>query len=602
MARRWWLLLAGVPAAAALWFAGAAESVPISIRLFGYDRVSGDVVAYSDGPLESKGFPLREPDRWVVDIPNAVYSGALKTLAAVPGSGIRQIRIGQFTRSDVRVVFDLEQAMEIPVRAEQRHLKTSAAYRLVFDLPSLRPATDVTRAKVPGAAAKTRPAPPAEAPRKVRTATVPASPSKAGVPADPTRSGALGSPIGAGGLAGPSGTGVSVGPSGAGVSSSPSGTGVSSSPSGAGVPAGPATEEPRHELPGMPPAALQPLPLSAPQIAQDPPSPWGWLGGLIGAPPAEVAGDVGHMHDPDGKGEEPKPVPVSGLKLRRAGKGWIMRITADKPIDYKLARMGRRDRIYLDLLGGTVDIPRESMYVDNGLMARVKKGAMQDNATRVVLELDQPLRYEAHLSADRRAVILALSRSEPRAVPGTQDDRITIDPGHGGIDPGTIGQAGTLEKTVTLAVAGKVSALLEKAGMDVQMTRNRDQDLLLWPRVDMGDEFKSDAFVSIHMNSSPNRATTGIETYYFTPESIPLARSIHRNLVGQLGAPDRGIRRANFVVVKYSRMPAVLVEVGYLSNLREEGLLINPEYQQRAADAIKVGVQDFLKQRTLARQ
>ena len=199
------------------------------------------------------------------------------------------------------------------------------------------------------------------------------------------------------------------------------------------------------------------------------------------------------------------------------------------------------------------------------------------------------------MSADKQSVILALSRSEPRTVPANDEDRITIDPGHGGNDPGTIGPSGTYEKNVNLAIASKVSGLLEKTGIDVQMTRSRDTDLMLWPRVDMGDEFKSHAFVSIHMNSAPNRGTQGIETYYFSPASIPLAKSIHRKLVAHLGQPDRGIRRANFVVVKYSRMPAVLVEVGYLSNVREESLLNAVDYQQRAAEAIKVGIQDYFK-------
>lgn len=565
MARRWWLLLGGIPAAVALWAAGAAESVPISIRLFGYDRSSGDVVLYADGPVESKGFPLREPHRWVVDIPNAVYKGTTASLAAVPGTSIRQIRIGQFTRSDVRVVFDLDEPMEVPVRVEKRQLKAGQDFRLVFDLPDAVGARDI-RPAVPPVAARATPKP--EPLKKIKQVPPPPAvpeyapaPGKAGIPAD-------------------------------------------------------THEDDRPSAPFPERGAPTGTPRESAEAQADP---WSWLTGIFGGGDKQEGPSVvwpftsfespggGPFEDPhaaeiDAKGEEPKPVPVSGLTLRRAGKGWILRITADKPVEYRLARLGKKDRIYVDLKGGMVDIPRESMYVDNGLMARVRKGPSQDGSTRVVLELDQPLRYEAHQSADKQSVILALSRSEPRTVPGADEDRVTIDPGHGGNDPGTIGSAGSYEKTVTLAIASKVSSLLEKSGMDVQMTRSRDESLMLWPRVDMGDEFKSDAFVSIHMNSAPSRSTQGIETYYFTPESIPLARSIHRKLVAQLGQPDRGIRRANFVVVKYSRMPAVLVEVGYLSNPREESMLNNADYQQKAAEAIKVGIQDFFKSRTIAKR
>jgi N-acetylmuramoyl-L-alanine amidase len=565
MARRWWLLLAGAPLAAALWAAGAAESVPISIRLFGYDRGTGDVVAYSDGPISGKGFPLREPARWVVDIPNAVYTGALKTLAAVPGSGIKQIRIGQFTRSDVRVVFDLEEAFEIPLRAETRQTKSAPSFRLVFDLPSPRTATEVAHAPAAKPRATTKPEPI----RKVKQAKL--------VPPPPLDQ----RPESAPGAAPGSALGSALGSASASVRG----------------PASPTATE-------APAAAVAPATAAAPATATDP---WTWLSDMF-APNPQLGTFGGpatyadpHEHELSAKGEEPKPVPVSGLTLRRAGKGWIMRITADKPIDYKLARMGRRDRVYVDMSGGTVDIPRESMYVDNGLAARVRKAATLENGTRIVLELDQPMRYEAHLSADKRAVILALSRSEPRTIPGQNDDRITIDPGHGGLDPGTIGPAGTYEKSVNLAISTKVASMLEKAGLDVQMTRSKDTDLMLWPRVDMGEEFKSDAFVSIHMNSAPNRATQGVETYYFTPESIPLAGRIHRKLVAALGQPDRGVRRAQFVVVKYSRMPAVLVEVGYLSNPREESLLVSPEYQQKAAEGILSGIQDFMRDRVARR-
>lgn len=589
MARRWWLLLGGIPAAVALWAAGAADSVPISIRLFGYDRSTGDVVLYADGPVESRGFPLREPDRWVVDIPNAIYKGTTTNLASVPGTRIRQIRIGQFTRSDVRVVFDLEEPMEVPVRTERRQLRSGHDFRLVFDLPDATPVREI-RPAPQMETARAKPSPSPEPIKKVEHVG-------AGAAIHPVRKVPAPPEMHADGQTRPHAGGKGE--------------------AGRENPAAGTPSDGRES----PPVDRQP----PPGLAEGSEGPFSWLSGLAGLsgifggdrkdegakaawPFTNLEASGGgpfedpHAGETDTRGEEPKPVPVSGLTLRRAGKGWILRITADRPVDYRLARLGKKDRIYVDLKGGNVDIPRESMYVDNGLMARVRKGQTHDGTTRVVLELDQPLRYEAHQSADRQSVILALSRSEPRTIPGAYEDRITIDPGHGGNDPGTIGPAGSYEKNVTLAIASKVSSLLEKSGADVQMTRSKDVDLMLWPRVDMGDEFKSDAFVSIHMNSAPNRATQGIETYYFTPESIPLARSIHRRLVAQLGAPDRGIRRANFVVVKYARMPAVLVEVGYLSNPREEVLLNNAEYQQRAAEAIKVGIFDFLAARTLARR
>lgn len=530
MPKRWWLALAGIPLVVGLWAAGAAESVPVTIRLFGYDRQAGTVVVYADGPIESKGFKLEGPDRWVVDIPNTLYRGSLSSLNAVPGSGIKQIRIGQFTRSSVRVVFDLENPVQIPAHVERKMLGDGAQYRLVFDIPGHCVAPiDATRPR-----------------RLIKPAVVP--------PPQPIAKTALDG-----------------------------------------------TSQASRDL-EMPTRVKT---TAVPQPSSEPNSPLDWFGMLLGHKEAiglETTAGLGlptsPLRDPhaDEMGEEPVPVPVSGLTLRRAGKSWIMRITADKPIGYRLTRLGRRDRLYLDVLGGSVEIPKDSLYVDNGLVARVRKGPPTDGNTRMVVELDQALRYEAHLSEDKRSVVLGLSRSEPRTLPGNYEDRVTIDAGHGGVDPGTIGPAGTFEKDVNLAMAARLQGLLQKAGVDVQLTRSKDTELLLHPRVEMGDEFSSDAFVSIHMNSAPNTGTQGIETYYFTPQSQALARNVHKRMIKSLGRPDRGVRRAQFVVVKYSKMPAVLVEVGYLSNRHEEGLLTTHEYQQKAAEAITAGVQDFLRQ------
>jgi N-acetylmuramoyl-L-alanine amidase len=172
---------------------------------------------------------------------------------------------------------------------------------------------------------------------------------------------------------------------------------------------------------------------------------------------------------------------------------------------------------------------------------------------------------------------------------------VTLDPGHGGDDPGAIGTRGTREKDVTLKMAVRLQKLMQDSGMDVMMTRSRDMQIHLHPRVDLGNAFQSDVFISIHANHTDDPDISGIETYYFQPSSLPLARAVHRRLVKVLQRPDRGIRRNNFVVVKYNQMPACLVEIGYLSNPGEERLLTSARYQQKAAEAILSGVKDYLR-------
>ncbi len=282
------------------------------------------------------------------------------------------------------------------------------------------------------------------------------------------------------------------------------------------------------------------------------------------------------------------------MTVRPAGVGCILRVASDRPITYRLRRRGHRRRLYLDIAGGTVDIPADWHYDSGNLAARIVRTASASGSAELMVEMDRPLRYEAWLGDGGRAVLLQLSPPQQRFVPDNDWDRVTIDPGHGGRDPGTIGPGDIQEKAITLAVASDLEQLMLENGVDVQLTRTSDTTVDLRPRVDMGDEFRSNVFVSIHMNHCDDPAIHGIETYYFTPKSLPLARDIEDALVRSLGAPDRGVRRDDFVVVKYAAEPACLVEVGYLSNPGEETHLVSAWYQKRAAVGIMEGVLAYL--------
>lgn len=286
-----------------------------------------------------------------------------------------------------------------------------------------------------------------------------------------------------------------------------------------------------------------------------------------------------------------KHPPAESLVLRRRGKGWQMILAADDEVSFRLGKLSGSDRLYLDVSGGTIDLPHDSVYVDNGIIARVRVGKQDSDTTRLVMDLDQPVKHSVRLSGDRRSIIIGLSPDEKEA------ERITLDPGHGGQDDGARGRR-LREKELNLQVALRVQRMMEEAGLNVQLTRSRDVAVMLRPRVAMGNHNHSDVFVSIHANSCLDPSTSGIETYYFTPQSLPLARAVHRHLVRTLKRPDRGIRRNNFVVVKYNDMPACLVEIGYLSNAREETLMATRDYQEKAARAITAGVKDYLRNRS----
>ena len=221
---------------------------------------------------------------------------------------------------------------------------------------------------------------------------------------------------------------------------------------------------------------------------------------------------------------------------------------------------------------------------------------------------------------------------------------IVIDPGHGGKDPGARGQRGTEEKDITLKVALKLRKLLSKQpGVRVLMTRDRDEFVELEDRAKFANEREADLFVSIHVNSHPQRSVKGIEIYHFgeakdqralevaarengTPlnstgvgweylvadlltakkieASLELAwiakEAMVTNLNGHYSLVDHGVKTAPFYVLRFTSMPSILAEVAYISNSAEEDLLRTTRFTTRVAEALMEGVNTFLASAKLA--
>jgi N-acetylmuramoyl-L-alanine amidase CwlD len=174
---------------------------------------------------------------------------------------------------------------------------------------------------------------------------------------------------------------------------------------------------------------------------------------------------------------------------------------------------------------------------------------------------------------------------------------IVIDAGHGGSDPGA--QRGDIqEKELTLAIAEKVRKKLAACGARVMMTRSDDTFVSLEDRVAITNNLKPDLFLSVHINSlEANSSIYGVETYYQTEQSKTLAQAIHEALVGKLSVPDRNVRKARFYVINHTPVPAVLAEVGFISNKEERNKLISSDYQEQVADGLARGVMLYLARR-----
>ena len=216
----------------------------------------------------------------------------------------------------------------------------------------------------------------------------------------------------------------------------------------------------------------------------------------------------------------------------------------------------------------------------------------------------------------------------PMPTPGVHT--IVLDPGHGGSETGAISASGTAEKELTLLLAQAVKRRLEeRLAVRVVLTRDEDASLPLTTRTALANQFKADLFLSIHLNSSPGSSARGAETYFLSDqasdagaassaaaenqapaegddealyglqlilwdlaqsrhlqESQSLANLIQAELNTELALRDRGVKQAPFRVLRGAAMPAVLVELGFLSNPEEEKRLLEPGYRAQLADAL----------------
>lgn len=245
-----------------------------------------------------------------------------------------------------------------------------------------------------------------------------------------------------------------------------------------------------------------------------------------------------------------------------------------------------------------------------------------------------------------------LDRLFKEKIPYTKTDNaflnlrsIVVDAGHGGYDPGTTGRSGIKEKDVNLDIAKRLATLLKNEGIKVTLTRPTDNFVTLERRVAIANKSKADLFVSIHSNANRTRSLNGFEVYYTSlnvsdarraeisaenavlnldsgcfgamtkdlkatlwemiynydrAESVELAKTICQSVDKELDTRVIGVKGAGFYVLKGACMPAILIEVGFLSNKNEEQLLKNTNYRQQITDAIFQGIRNYAKERMIA--
>src|SRR5438094_1545617 len=183
----------------------------------------------------------------------------------------------------------------------------------------------------------------------------------------------------------------------------------------------------------------------------------------------------------------------------------------------------------------------------------------------------------------------AASRSSP-GQSASSSTAVVIDAGHGGFDRGGIPGQRIPEKEMTLDVAQRLKTLLAASGYRVIMTRDSDVFVPLPTRVAIANSYGNAIFVCIHFNSAKRMGAGGIETYFYSRESLPLASAIHYYVAGGAPSSNRGVRRRGFYVLRKTTVPAVLVECGFLTNPTESAYAQTASYRQKLAEEIAAGV------------
>jgi len=183
---------------------------------------------------------------------------------------------------------------------------------------------------------------------------------------------------------------------------------------------------------------------------------------------------------------------------------------------------------------------------------------------------------------------------------------IVIDPGHGGEDPGVLGTTGVHEKDIVLSVSKKLAAVLREAGAEVVLTRDTDKELSdpevrdlytakiqdLSRRVELANNRGADIFISIHVNSFPDPREDGAQTFYQpgSEESKKLGLAIQQELNRFLANPGREAKPVDYFANRMTKMPSTIVEIGFITNPKEEKLMLDEHYQSKVAWAVYAGI------------
>lgn len=284
----------------------------------------------------------------------------------------------------------------------------------------------------------------------------------------------------------------------------------------------------------------------------------------------------------------------------------------DAPIVHGLDRYQDKVILYLYNVSKYHDENFKAAY-KNTFFNNAQISLMPKIGLKLTIPVEPDTMVSTYLGADGRSLKIKLKQAKKKEEPKvttppaiifnppankkstTGKKKVIIDAGHGGTDVGAT-SGGIYEKDITLDISKRVEKLLNQKGYQVVMTRPNDTYVSLQDRVAISAKNDPDIFVSIHVNSSVRPEITGVETHYYHQESMALAQTVHASLASAVQSPNRGLFKSKFYVINHTTVPAILVEIGFISNSGEREQLVGEKRKQATAKAIADGVENYFKQ------
>jgi len=296
---------------------------------------------------------------------------------------------------------------------------------------------------------------------------------------------------------------------------------------------------------------------------------------------------------------------ITSVEVGRSGEGVLLKISSGSRLALPSSfRLENPSRLVFDFQARLAEESvAPTLQAKHGPVACFRLGQFDEQTVRIVADLQAPASYALTQDSSGRTITIQI-----QPVDATKKI-IVIDPGHGSLqewgssDPGAIGPTGLRERDVVRSISLQLGNILLNEGFTVIYTRETNTGLSLEERASVANISGAELLVSIHANASTNRSLSGTMTFYHAPGGAQagqisarktLANLIQAELLNRLQRKNGGVREANFLVLRSCPIPAVLVEVAYISNPEEEKLLADPAFQRRAAEAIALGIKRYL--------